>query len=296
MPVEAEPEDSGDNDCGREAMAQILSCSIQEAVEIENGTLETISELQAIDIDKVSLAHTVQSKIKQQLQMFLARNSLSRVPPEDILSLQQICEEHLQAARIVKIKLGDIPGEEQHVGERIQQVMVLDCGLLSGYICLLIRSGGCQAVPWYARDIVQIVSDALTTVLETCVMPVHIPANRLQTFAATEPFAALISTCVQILQLLATLASDIQFSETVLNTLEATIFRLLLADNGAEKIGLNDLRTAALDLLVQAFRHYPAQRQSIINEILLSRKKMPASQGPRDSRLEQAEASNYFRS
>jgi hypothetical protein len=45
------------------------------------------------------------------------------------------------------------------------------------------------------------------------------------------------------------------------------------------------LRTAALDLIVQVFHYYPTQRPSILNEILISLKKMPASQNSRDFKL-----------
>jgi cohesin loading factor subunit SCC2 len=84
---------------------------------------------------------------------------------------------------------------------------------------------------------------------------------------------------------LATLVGGIKFSETVLDILESNALLLLFADNGAEKTELKKLRTAAVDLIVQVFHHYPTQRPSILNDILISLKRTPASQNSRDFKL-----------
>ena len=130
---------------------------------------------------------------------------------------------------------------------------------------------------------VRLLSDALKNVLETCIIPTLISINQVQSFAITEPFAALI--CEQILGLFATIIGDIKFSETVLDTLEAIALLLLFIDNGTKKTGLKKLRTAALDLIVEVFYYYPTQRPGILNEILIPLKKMPASQNSRDFKL-----------
>ncbi|KAH6668494.1 sister chromatid cohesion C-terminus-domain-containing protein [Halenospora varia] len=276
MSVEGRTEDSGHNE-GR-AAAQILHRSLQKAFKIENEITDTTSEFEVIDIDRIGLLYPILSNIKQQLREALALSGLSHVPLQDILRLRRLCEERLNAARIMEFKFEDNPGKEH-------QAMRFDCGLISGYICLLIRSGGRQEIQLCSGNVFQTVSDALKNVLETCIIPTLIPANQLQIFATAEPFAALISACEQILGLFATLVGSIKFSETVLDTLESTALLLLFTDNGTEKTGLKKLRTAALDLIVQVFHYYPTQRPSIVNEILISLKKMPTSQNSRDFKL-----------
>ena len=276
MSVEGRTEDSGHKE-GR-AAAQILHRSLQKAFKIENEIPSTTSEFQEIDIDRIGLLYPILSNIKQQLRKVLALSSLSHVPLEDILRLRKLCEERLNAARIIKFELEDNPGKEH-------QAMMFECGLISGYICLLIKSGGRQEIQLCSGNVFQFVSDALKNVLETCIIPTLIPANQLQTFANTEPFAALISACEQILGLLATLVGGIKISETVLDTLESTALLLLFAHDGIVKIGLKKLRTAALDLIVRVFHYYPIQRPSILNEILISLKKTPTSQNSRDFKL-----------
>ncbi|KAH7418634.1 sister chromatid cohesion C-terminus-domain-containing protein [Cadophora sp. MPI-SDFR-AT-0126] len=278
MSVEVGTEGSGYNDCDKKAAAQTLYRSLQEAFKIEKEIPDTASEFQVIDIDRIGHLYSVLSNIKQHLREVLALSSLSQVPLEDILRLRKLCEERLNAARIIEFKLEDNPGREH-------QAMMSDCGLLSGYICLLIRSGGRQEIQLCSGNVFQIVSDALRNVLETCIIPTLIPANQLQSFAATKPFTALISACEQILGLLATLVGGVKFPETVLDTLEWTALLLLFADNGAEKTGLKKLRTAALDVLGQVFHYHPTRRPSILNEILTSLKKTSASQNSRDFKL-----------
>jgi cohesin loading factor subunit SCC2 len=278
MSVEVGTEGSGHNDDDKGTAAQTLHRSLQKAFKIENEIPDTTSEFQVIDIDRIGLLYPVLSNIKQQLRKVLALSGLSQVPLEDILRLRKLCDERLNAARIIEFKLEDNPGREH-------QALMFDCGLLSGYICLLIRSGGRQEIQLCSENVFQIVSDALRNVLETCIIPTLIPANQLQSFAATKPFTALISACEQILGLLATLVGGIKVPETVLDTLESTALLLLFADNGAEKTGLKKLRTAALDVLGQVFHYHPTRRPSILNEILTSLKKTPASQNSRDFKL-----------
>jgi cohesin loading factor subunit SCC2 len=278
MSVEVGTENSGHNDCDKTAAARVLHRSLQKAFKVENEIPGTTSEFQVIDIDRIGIMYPVLSNIKKQLRNVLTLGSLSQVPLEDILRLRKLCEERLNAARIIQFKLEDNPGREH-------QAMMSDCGLLSGYICLLIRSGGRQEIQLCSGNVFEIVSDALKNALETCIIPTLIPANQLQSFATTEPFAALISACEQILRLLATLVEGIKFPETVLDTLESTALLLLFADNGAEKTGLKKLRIAALDLLGQVFHYYHTQRPSILNGILMSLKKTTASQNVRDFKL-----------
>jgi cohesin loading factor subunit SCC2 len=271
-------EDSGHNGGDEGNATRILRRCLQKAFRIENEVPDTTSEFQVIDIDRIGLLYPVLSNIKQQLGKVLALNGLSQISLEDILRLRKLCDEYLNAARIIEFKLEDNPGREH-------QVLMFDCGLLSGYICLLVRSRGGQEIQLCTGNVCQIVSDALKNVLETCIIPTLISINQVQSFATTEPFAALMSACQQILGLFATLVGDIKFSPTVLDTLESTALLLLFTDNGTEKTGLKKLRTAALDLIVEVFHYYPTQRPSILNEILISLKKMPASQNSRDFKL-----------
>ncbi|KFZ23285.1 hypothetical protein V502_02245 [Pseudogymnoascus sp. VKM F-4520 (FW-2644)] len=276
MTVEVETEGSRHNDCDKEGAAQILHRFLQEAFDTEYEIPDKTSE--AIDIDKIGHMYSVLSNIKQHLTKVLALRSLSQIPIEDISRLRKLCEERLTAARFIKFKLEDRPRREH-------QAIVSECGLLSGYICLLIKSGSCQDIHLCFENVFQIVSDVLKNVLEACIIPTLLPANQLQCFATTAPFVALILAFEQILGLLARLVRVIKLPETVLDTLGSTALLLLFADHGAEKAGLKKLRNAALDLLVQIFHYYPSQRPSILNEILISLKKTKASQKSRDFKL-----------
>ncbi|KAL5346662.1 Sister chromatid cohesion protein 2 [Pseudogymnoascus australis] len=267
---------SRNDESGKEAATRILHRFLQEAFDIEHGVLEKTSK--AIDIDKIGHMYSALSNIKQHLMKVLALNSLSQIPHEDILRLQKLCGERLTAARFIKFDLEDGSGREH-------QAMVSECGLLSGHICLLIKSGSCQDIHLCFGNVFQFVSDALKNVLETCIIPTLLPANQLQCFTTTAPFVALISAFERILALLASLVRVIKFSETEADTLVSTALLLLFADHGTEKTGLKKLRVAALDLLVQIFYYYVSQRPSILNEILVSLKKTKASQKSRDFKL-----------
>ncbi|KAL5350948.1 Sister chromatid cohesion protein 2 [Pseudogymnoascus australis] len=273
--------DSGYNGDDKKAAAVMLYCSLREAFNIENEIADTTNEFQAIDIDRIGDLHFVLSNIKQHLRKVLALGSLSHLPLEYILRLQKLCESCLNAAQITELKLEDKQEMEQHA-------LISDCGLLSGHILLLIRSGGHPEMQSCFGNVFQTVSNALRNVLETCI----IPTNQLQVSAATEPFAALISTCEQTLELLATLGGVIMFPTTVLDALESTAFLLLFADNGEGKTRLKKLRTTAIDLLVQVFLYYPSQRSSIVNEIIISLNQTKGFQGSRDIKLLKGEVFN----
>ena len=285
MPVEVVTQDLGNDGSDRETAAQVFRRSLHKAFELENEMLDTTGDLQVIDSDRISLIHSVLSNIKQQLRKVLTLSSLSQVPLEDILRLRKLCEGRLNAARMIEFRLEDSLGRETHVEERVQQVIMSCCGLLSGYICLLIGSGGRHEIKLCSGTFFQSVSDVLKNVLETCIIPALLPANRPQSFAAIEPFAALISACEQIFGLLTTLVRDIKLPETVLGTLESAALLSLYADNGAEKVGLEKVRSAALDWLVQAFHYYPNQRPGILREILIPIKKTTDSQNSHKFKL-----------
>ncbi|KFY01493.1 hypothetical protein O988_02715 [Pseudogymnoascus sp. VKM F-3808] len=271
-----EVETTGHNGDDKKAAAVMLYRSLQEAFKIENKIPDSTNEFQETDMDRIGHLHLVLSNIKHHLWKVCALGGLSQLPLEYILRLRKVCENCLHAARITEFKLEDRQEMEQ-------QAMISDCGLLSGYICLLIRSGGHPEMKLCFGNVFQTVSNAIKNVLETCTT--LIPPNQLQVFAATEHFAALISTCEQTLELLATLGGVTMLHETVLDTLESTAFLLLVEDSSAGKTRLKKLRTTALDLLVRVFLYYPSQRPSIVSEIMVSMKQTKASQGSRDIKL-----------
>ncbi|KFY26359.1 hypothetical protein V491_01340 [Pseudogymnoascus sp. VKM F-3775] len=275
--VDVETENSGQNDGDKKAAVIMLLHSLQEAFKIENEIPDAISEFQRIDIDTTGHLHFVLSNIKNHLRKVLALSCLSHVRLEYLLRLRRLCESCLNSAQIIEFKLEDKQG-------RKRQALMSGCGLLSGYICLLIRSGGRQEIQPCSESLFQTVTGALRNVLETCIIQTLILANQLKSFAATEPFASLISACEQLIEILTTLGGAIKLPETVLDTLESTALLLLLADTGA-KTSLRKLRTAALDLVVQLFHYYPSRRPSIVAEILISLKKTKASQSFRDVKL-----------
>ncbi|KFX99911.1 hypothetical protein V490_01562 [Pseudogymnoascus sp. VKM F-3557] len=277
LSVDVGTEDIGQNDSDKEAAAKVLHRSLQEAFKSESELPDTISEFQTTEIDRIGHLHFVLSNIKQHLRKVLALSCLSHVRLDYLLKLLKLCESCLNSAQIIEFKFEDKQGREH-------QAMMSGCGLLSGYICLLIRSGGRQEIQPCSGDFFQAVTDALRNVLETSIIPTVVSANQVQSFAATEPFATLISACEQILEFLATLGGVIKLPETVLDTLESSALLLILADTGA-KTRLKELRTAALDLLVQLFHYYPSQRPSIVHEILISLKKTKASESSRDVKL-----------
>lgn len=275
--VDVGTEDIGQNGGDKEAAAVMLHRSLQEAFKAENELSDTISEFQTIEIDRIGHLHFVLSNIKQHLRKVLALSCLSHVRLEYLLKLLKLCESCLNSAQIIDFESEDKQGRDH-------QAMMSGCGLLSGYICLLIKSGGRQEIQPCSGNFFQTVTGILRNVLEACIIPTLVSVNQVQCFAATGPFATLISACEQILEILATLGGVIKLPESVLDTLESTAILLLLADTGA-KTRLKNLRTAALDLLVRLFHCYPSQRPSIVNEILISLKKTNASQSSRDVKL-----------
>ncbi|OBT60313.1 hypothetical protein VE03_10221 [Pseudogymnoascus sp. 23342-1-I1] len=246
-------------------MARALSSYFQQAFDIEEDISHLIRKPQDVDSDSINLIHNILRSIKQQLEL-PALGGLSQLILEDVLRMRVICRKVLTAAQTVDKetmgKMGKLQIEE-HIR---REMMVSACRLLSGCIYLLIASVDHQDVELHSADVLQTISEALKNVLEATL----IPADRLWKFAPTKHADALLSTYEQILRLLTTRASDIGLPEATLIQLEATMFRILLADTPVENIELDKIRGAALCFTMDIFHSYPTQRPSIVNEILIT--------------------------
>lgn len=246
-----------------------------------------------------SLTSPALSKVHILLQKIISLGRLSQVPVGDLTRLQKLCDGAIRATGVLGLRF-DETWEQSDMETFLENLAVADIGLKSARASLRIMTGGREEKQLYSEEVIQASVHALNNVLDSCVVPIV----ELRDAGSQSSVFKLLSThkktirdvvlqCVRVLSLLRDLVSSIELSETVINTLEYTVSRLIFVENAhSEKdsvLGVakfDNLRVVAMDTLAQIFSSYTEQRQGIFDEILTSLEKLPvAKQSARQFKL-----------
>ncbi|KFY07892.1 hypothetical protein V492_06729 [Pseudogymnoascus sp. VKM F-4246] len=246
-----------------------------------------------------SLTSPALSKVHILLQKIISLGRLPQVPVGDLTRLQKLCDGAIKATSVVSLRFDDT-WEESDMETFLENLAVADIGLKSARASLRIMTGGREEKQLYSEEVIQASVHSLNNVLDSCVVPIV----ELRDSGSQSSIFKLLSThkktirdvvlqCVRVLSLLRDLVSSIELSETVINTLEYTVSRLIFVENAhSEKdsvLGVakfDNLRVVAMDTLAQIFSSYTEQRQGIFDEILTSLEKLPvAKQSARQFKL-----------
>ena len=238
--------------------------------------------------DGPSLTAPIQTKIESMLSKVIEMGVFDKVPLDELLRLQKLCEGSTKQAENVNVRIDSGMGQEDMDGW-LHQLPKAEIGLKSARTSLRLMVGGREEKQIYSEDIMQSAIDVFKNITETCIIPIvemRSTGSSATTFkllvAHKKELAHLLMSCRRLLAVLSMLAAKIELSETVINTLEFMASRLIFVENAqVEKdsvLGIpkfDILRVVAMDVLAQIFANSPEQRQGIFDEILTSLEKLP---------------------
>ena len=234
---------------------------------------------------------------------------LDGIPIEDVIRIQKLNERAVSSA--INLQLGvssDWSADDEQFW--LQKVEQAGYGLLAARTMLRVMNAGRQEKELQSEDHVRIVLDLLKTVIDTAIIPIveersfigekvrggDKPPNNPKFVLATNHRSSLrplLTRVTKCFQLLAKLLSRVDVDESAISSIVYMCKTLIFAENAATDkesvFGIQlfeKTRQYAMNALGRIFTRYSNQRQFVIDEVLTSLEKLPATkQSARQYRL-----------
>ncbi|KAK4494070.1 hypothetical protein PRZ48_014333 [Zasmidium cellare] len=229
-----------------------------------------------------------------------AHNRIDSLEVEHLARVQKLCEAFIGSSESGLLHVGEDWGE-QDVSNWLGRVASAHYGLIAARVMMRIMAGGSRYKELQSEDHLRLVLDTVRTAVEGCIIPViemrstmgdkvrgekGAPRNPafdivVENRKTLQLFMKLTTKCTQ---LLGELFYKTDVDESGISSLEYLCKTLIFAENATSDrdaaLGtqsFEDLRKAAMDGLARVFEKYTAQRTFIVDEMLLSLDKLPAT-------------------
>ncbi|KAL2890372.1 Protein rad9 [Ceratocystis lukuohia] len=205
-----------------------------------------------------------------------------------LLKLQKLSETSIKCAADLPLKVEESWNDADFQGW-IPNIAAVENALRAARTGLRIMSGGREDKQLYSETVIQNSIDLFKSIMDGIIIPVvemrnSGPSSALFKLVSSnrKALTPIFTNTQRLFELLASLVGSIEFSDTVINTLEFTASKLIFVENAHyEKdsaIGVqrfDGLRLVAMNMLCQIFILKPEQRQGILTDILTSLEKLP---------------------
>jgi cohesin loading factor subunit SCC2 len=256
----------------------------------------------------------VQDTLDAAVQAVEKYTCLDGIPIEDVLRVQKLNERAVSSANSLQLAIGSdwSPEDEQFWLHKVEQA---GSGLLAARTMLRIMNAGRQEKELQSEDHLRVVLDLLKTVIDTAIIPIvqersfvgekirggdkpqHNPKFVIATNYRTH-LKVLLTGVTRLFRLFAKLLARVDVDESAISSIVYMSKSLIFAENAATDkesvFGIQPFestRKFAMDVLGRIFTRYPNQRQYVIDEVLTSLEKLPATkQSARQYRLHDGKA------
>lgn len=250
----------------------------------------TPSQLLATNLDGgVGICINAHMKLDRLLQAVIQLGRFSQVQLDDLIRIQRLCEGPLRYAESIDVSI-DERMKERDLRTWSLRLSSAELGLRSARTALRLMAGGREEMQLYSVDIIQSSLKTLQNIVERCIVPIVEMRNMGNTVLYKQLIAdkihllGLLKQSQRLLFLTATLVTEMDLSDGVLNALEYFVSKLFFVENASTEkesfLGIykfDGLRTAAMEVLSRIFASKPAQRRGIFTEFLTSLEKLPVS-------------------
>lgn len=227
-------------------------------------------------------------------------NRLDDIPIEDLTRIQKLNEKHVAAVTSLQLGIGKHWSEDD-TDYWLQKIQQADAGLLAARTLFRVMTAGRQEKELQSEDHVRAVLDLLRTVMDTAIIPIveerpvlgekirggdkqqHNPKFVLATNHRA-PLRALLSSVTKSFRLLSKFLVLVDVDESAVSSIVYMGKSLIFAENAAtEKESVfgvqyfEGTRKCAMDVLGRIFTRYPDHRTFVIDEVLTSLEKLPAT-------------------
>ncbi|CAK4030403.1 sister chromatid cohesion mis4 [Lecanosticta acicola] len=246
------------------------------------------------------LRFNVQAELDVALKKVVSPGRLGDVEVESLARLQRLCEASYAAARVDGLQIGD-DWSEGDVGEWTTRIKDAQAGLIGACSMIRILTGAAHHKELQSEDYVTGVIDAIRNVVERGIITVveerstvgekirgekSVPRNPKFDIASEnqETLRPLLNTSRMALSLLGNLLLNTDVDESAISSIEYLCKSLIFAENGSVErdsaLGIQPfekVRVTAMDVLARIFTKHTSMREGIVNGILFSLEKLPAS-------------------
>ncbi|CCU74779.1 sister chromatid cohesion protein Mis4 [Blumeria hordei DH14] len=250
----------------------------------------TPSQLLVANLDGgVGICINAHMKLDRLLQGVIQLGRFSQVQLDDLTRIQRLCEGPLRYAESIDVSI-DESMKERDLKTWSLRLSSAELGLRSARTALRLMAGGREEMQLYSVDIIQSSLKTLQNIVERCIVPIVEMRNMGNTILFKQLIAdkihllGLLKQSQRLLFLTATLVTEMDLSDGVLNALEYFVSKLFFVENASTEkesfFGIykfDGLRTAAMEVLSRIFASKPAQRRGIFTEFLTSLEKLPVS-------------------
>lgn len=259
---------------------------------------------------KPTLQHEVQSKLDILVQKVIQHGRIENIELDHLAHTQRLCESAMTAAEELDLQVGE-DWSVDDVDKWTACLPIAERALVAARTLMRIMSAGSHLKELQSEDFLRVILDVMRKIVETCIVPTveeralqwertrggkdAPPANPKFSIAHdhSESLQALLTAARHCLRVLGDFLTKSELDESALSGVEYLCKALIFADNASNEkdsiFGIQNfetIRRCAMDVLARMFAHYPDQRQFILDEVLVSLEKLPATkQSARQYRL-----------
>lgn len=255
------------------------------------------------------LQTSAQEKLDAAVQTVAKYSRLDGISIEDLVRIQKLNERSVSATSNLQLQIGE-DWSQDDVQYWLSKLEQATGGLLSSRTLLRVMNAGRQEKELQSEDQVRAVLDLLKTVIDTSLVPTveersfvgekvrggDKPQHNPKFVLATnhrDSLRMLLKAVTRTFRLLATLLSRVDVDESAISSIVYMSKSIIFAENAAADkdsvFGIQqfeETRKYAMDVLGRIFTRYINQRRFVIDEIMFSLEKLPATkQSARQYRL-----------
>ncbi|KAI9662735.1 MAG: Sister chromatid cohesion protein 2 [Alyxoria varia] len=236
------------------------------------------------------LTRDIQNKVDGAVAKVVGGGRFSDVSSDDLSRFQKLCHNSVLASAGLDLAAPESSDEmaASAWGDRLE---VSENSLRASRILLRIMTAGREERQLYSEEILQDLLQNFRHLLETCIIPItesRASSPYHQVLKSNKSLKAAVSDVLsrsgRVMRLLADFLNQVDVSESSINIIETTTATLIFVENatndkeailGSQKF--EAFRRNAMDVLARIFLRFPAQRRSIVHEILTSLEKLPVT-------------------
>ncbi|KAK5131601.1 hypothetical protein LTR08_000788 [Meristemomyces frigidus] len=252
----------------------------------------------------------VQTKLDAGVQKVVANGRLQSIDTDELVHAQRLCESAVVALGSVALSISD-DWADSDIDDWSHRINVAETGAVAARTLLRIMGAGTQTKELQSEDFLKNAITALTTVIESCIVPVveerssiHEKIRGVKDEAPSNPkfiigmthrksLQTLLHATTKSFRILGDFLVRSGDDESAFSSVEYLCKLLMFAENASNErdsvLGIQNFETTrrcAMDVLAKMFAKYTEQRQYILDGVLTSLEKLPGTkQSARQFRL-----------
>ncbi|KAL4735186.1 sister chromatid cohesion C-terminus-domain-containing protein [Aspergillus similis] len=255
-----------------------------------DGPNMIFTSLQSLESSGPILSPDAHSRLQKAMKKVVSFNRLQDIPSDYLNRIQKFCERPIIAAQAPDLKLEDA-SDEAASQDWLKKLDDMHNALLAVNTLLQTMSGSQTERDLCPEDLIEAIPNLLNQVFDNCIIPAveARPGGKDGKFfelcsLQRRAIGGVIQQSKKILNLFAGFLARIDVSEGAITATEFFAAKLIFVENshtekdsavGSQKY--ESVRRGAMDILAKIFSKYPSQRAFILDEILVSLEKLPAT-------------------